>query len=385
MDCSTLAGEARTSGIPELRLDLRALERNIEIMAAWCRDQGVELSPHIKTTMTRPIVERQMEAGAWGVTVATVQQAGVALAWGLRRVVIANQVLHDADLALMRRWLERFEGLELYCFVDSEVGVERARRAMEGTTNALRVLIDVGMDSGRTGVREPHAAHALGSALRASSGLHLAGVAGYEGVGPNTRDEEALGEIDDYCRRVTAVFCHLMPLFQTERPVVSLGGSAFPDRAVHVLAQLREQLGNRSVLPLLRSGCYVAHDHGTYQEVSPIPGLRPALSVRAMVLSTPEPGLAVIGAGKRELPHDAGLPVLIGARDPQGRTRPTVAATATRIYDHHLVLAEAYGLQPGDEADLGISHPCSAFDRWPDITVTGDDGRPCDIWHPQFR
>ena len=63
------------ASLPQLRLSLPVLQHNVELMATWCRDRGVELCPHIKTTMTRPIVERQMRAGAWGVTVATVRQA----------------------------------------------------------------------------------------------------------------------------------------------------------------------------------------------------------------------------------------------------------------------------------------------------------------------
>ncbi|WFR70914.1 hypothetical protein P9209_15855 [Prescottella defluvii] len=67
--------------LPQLQLSLPAVEHNVELMATWCRDRGVELCPHIKTTMTRPIVERQLRAGAWGVTVATAHQASIALEW----------------------------------------------------------------------------------------------------------------------------------------------------------------------------------------------------------------------------------------------------------------------------------------------------------------
>ncbi|MFE9356378.1 hypothetical protein ACFYPB_19820 [Streptomyces olivaceoviridis] len=164
-----------------------------------------------------------------------------------------------------------------------------------------------------------------------------------------------------------------------------MGGSAFPDRVVHTLAEAARDFGDLPMVPALPSGCYVTHDHGTYAHVSRVPGLRPALTVRAVVLSTPEPGRAVVGAGKRELPYDAGLPVLIAGRDPHGTPRPAATATADQIYDHHLVLTDGRDLHVGDEVDLGISHPCSAFDRWPDITVVDGQGHPRDVWHPQFR
>ncbi|WP_411146932.1 alanine racemase [Streptomyces sp. x-80] len=383
-DDTPLSG-CRAPEMPELRLNLRALEHNVQLMADWCRDRRVELCPHIKTTMTRPVVERQMAAGAWGVTVATVRQAGIALGWGARRIIIANQVIHRPDLAAVRRWLEETPGLELYCFVDSTAGLDLARSAMEGAHNPLRVLVDVGAQGGRTGVRESAAAYELGTAVQASPGILLAGVAGYEGIRPNRRDAATLTDVDAHCRKAVTVFRSLTPLFQTAQPVFSMGGSAFPDRVVRALRELIGQPEGPRMVPVLRSGCYVTHDHGTYEHVSPLPGLRAALTVRAVVLSTPEPGRIVVGAGKRELPHDAGLPVFVGARDAQGVPRSAAQASAAHIYDHHLVLTHASGLQVGDEVDLGISHPCSAFDRWPDIAVVDDEGHTHDVWHPQFR
>ncbi|MER6047779.1 alanine racemase [Streptomyces sp. NPDC001793] len=372
--------------LPELRLHLGALEHNVQLMADWCRAHRLELCPHVKTTMTRPVVERQLAAGAWGVTVATARQAGIALSWGMRRILIANQVVHPADLAFLRQRLDTTPGLELYCLVDSVAGLQHARAALNGADNPLRMLVDVGVPGGRTGVRRPVDAQELGAAVaKAGDGLLLAGVAGYEGVRPNCRDAATLAAVDAHCRTTADAFASLAPLYQTPRPVFSMGGSAFPDRVADTVADLARQSASLPLVPVLRSGCYVTHDHGTYAHVSPLPGLRPALTVRAAVLSTPEPGTAVVGAGKRELPYDAGLPVLLAAYTASGAPRPAPRATAAQIYDHHLVLTDTHDLDVGDTVDLGISHPCSAFDRWPDITVTGDDGDVRDIWHPQFH
>ncbi|MEX7470261.1 alanine racemase [Mycobacterium adipatum] len=351
--------------IPQLRLNLAALEHNIALMSRWCLTQGWLLCPHIKTTMTRPIVERQIAAGAWGVTVATVTQAAVALRWGLRRILIANEVVTEHDLARLRGWLDTVPDLELYVFVDSGAGVDRARRAMSGTGNRLGVIVDVGTGGARTGVRDIRTAREVAAGCRHADGLRLAGVGGYEGVQRNERDEVTLGAVDAHIDRAVAVLDELVG--EIELPLFTMGGSAFPDRVVAVLGRLAPH-----VRPVLRSGCYVTHDHGTYARVSPIAGLRAALTVRAAVLSTPEPGLAVLGAGKRELAYDAGLPVVLGAR-----------ARAATIFDHHLVLTGADGIQVGDLVDLGISHPCSVFDRWRQIAVTDRD-RIIDVWRPEF-
>ncbi|MCV7194327.1 alanine racemase [Mycolicibacterium brumae] len=357
--------------LPELRVDLPALEHNIAVMAQWCAQRGVELCPHIKTTMTRPIVQRQLAAGAWGVTVATVRQAGVALDWGLRRILIANQVVHPGDLETIAQWLNAIGDLELYCLVDSVAGVRAAGSAMVGVQNPLRVLVDVGTANGRTGIRELALGLPIAELCAATPGLLLAGAAGYEGIRPNRRDTETIELVRAHCRATVAVFEQIRAQTQTERPIFSMGGSAFPDLVVDVLAGLSDR---DQALVVLRSGCYVTHDHGTYANVSPVAGLRPALSVRTVVLSAPEPGTVVVGAGKRELPYDAGVPVLLGAR-----------GVATRLFDHHLVFTEAAGLEVGDVVDLGISHPCSAFDRWAEIAVVDAAGRTSERWRPQFR
>jgi D-serine deaminase-like pyridoxal phosphate-dependent protein len=119
--------------------------------------------------------------------------------------------------------------------------------------------------------------------------------------------------------------------------------------------------------------------------VSPVPGLIPALSVRAVVLSTPEAGLAVVGAGKRDLPYDAGLPAFLAARTADGAVKDGASAHVRSLFDHHAVLTGVTGLDVTDTVDFGISHPCSAFDRWPDYVVTDGDGQDIDVWRTDFH
>ena len=62
----------------------------------------------------------------------------------------------------------------------------------------------------------------------------------------------------------------------------------------------------------------MVHDHGSYANASPLsgpghvgPSLIGALEVWADVLSVPEPGLALVGMGRRDVPEDLGLPVTL--------------------------------------------------------------------------
>lgn len=368
---------------PQLRLSSEALENNIRVMASWCRERGVDLAPHVKTTMSAPIITRQLAAGAVGLTVATVDQVASALGWGHQHVLVANEVVDRLGLTRLRNWLEEDSGREIRCFVDSVPGVEAAGQVFDAKAGAaLEVLIDVGTPGGRTGIRSLEDAVRVAEMVRAKPGLRLVGVAGYEGVVPNSRAAATITAVDRHCRLVRDVYLELARFFETPAPIYSMGGSAFPDRVVEFLPDDVHVPGTQTIL---RSGCYVTHDHGTYAGVSPVPGLIPALTVRAVVLSTPEDGIAVVGAGKRDLPYDAGLPVFLSAQTADGATKTGATAGVRNLFDHHTVLTGVSGLDVTDTVDFGISHPCSAFDRWPEYVVTDRHGDETDVWHTDFH
>ncbi len=364
---------------PQLRLSLPAVEANIAAMAHWCGAAKVHLWPHIKTTMCRPVVARQLAGGAQAVTVATLAQAIVAASWGCRKILIANEVVNPDALAQV---CGLAADAEVMLLLDSVSGLAAADNAARDAGVVLDVLIDVGRWGGRSGVRNEEDAIELAHRVRASRGLQLVGVSAYEGVGPAQRDEETLRRVDDHCRLAAAVFVELVAYYGTGHPVFTAGGSAFPDRVVAALAPVRAVPG---AVVALRSGCSVVHDHGMYQRVSPVGGLVPAVTVRGEVISAPEPSLVVVGVGKRDVPHDADLPTVLGAWDAKGRRHISCGGVVEALYDHHAVLQVTRAeLVIGDLVDFGISHPCGAFDRWSAIVVVDGDGRIVDEWATQF-
>lgn len=366
---------------PHMAVDLDAVDHNIALMADWAARHGAGLAPHVKTTMSASIAGRQVAAGAARLTVATVGQAEAVLSWGHRRLLIANEVVEPGALERLRSWIDGDESADVICLVDSAEGIGQAERVFARSPRGLPVMVDVGTPGGRTGVRDPRAAGQLGEAAAAARGLRLVGVAGYEGVVPSRRDDATLGAVDEHCRRTGAVFAGLRDRYETPAPVLSMGGSVFPDRVTAALPAADLVPGG---LLLLRSGCYVTHDHGIYARASPVAGLKPAITIRAMVLSAPEPGLVVLGAGKRELPHDAGMPVVLSAADLAGQPRAGVSGVVTNLFDHHAVLTGATGLRVTDVVELGVSHPCSAFSRWDSYLVTRGGG-PAGTERTDFR
>lgn len=345
---------------PVLVLRRAAAEANIATMASYCRRHGFDFAPHAKTTMAPGLLAAQFAAGAWGMTVATANQALVLRRLGVPRVLIANEVLDPVAL----RWLaaESQAGWQVYVQADSVVAAQRAR--------GLPVLAELGFPGGRTGARTVDEMVAVAEA----AGSGLAGVTAYEG---QLTDQDSVDEFLD--RVVEAVLrlrsAGLLPV----GALVSAGGSTWFDRVADLLSALPRDLRR-----VLRSGASVTHDDGFYRLRTPfqrVPDEGPltaALEIWAQVLSTPEPGLAVAGLGKRDAPFDEGLPVPLEIRR-DGASYPA-AASVTRLNDHHAYLAvDGDGLVPGDLIRFGISHPCTAFDKWRHIPVIDDDHRVIDV------
>ncbi|GGN47703.1 D-serine deaminase-like pyridoxal phosphate-dependent protein [Actinoplanes campanulatus] len=352
-----------------------AVEANIATMAAYCRRHGLDFAPHAKTTMAPRLLDAQLRAGAWGMTVATPHQALVMRRLGVERVLIANEILDPTAL----RWLaaESAAGWEVYFQVDSLAGVAAAA----ATGGPLRVLVELGHAGGRTGVRTLDEMETVARAVAAAPGLELAGVTGYEGQLPDQDGVDAF--LDHLVAGVARLSgAGLLP----ERGIVSAGGSAWFDRVADKLAGL--DVAARLVL---RSGASVTHDDGFYRERTPfvrVPDEGPlaaALEIWAQVLSAPEPGLALAGMGKRDAPFDEGLPVPLEIRRPDGVVESAEGLRVTKLNDHHTYLqVEGAVLEPGDLIRFGISHPCTAFDKWRDIPVVDEQRRVVDVLHTYF-
>ncbi|QWZ08606.1 alanine racemase [Nocardioides panacis] len=371
---------------------MSALEHNIATMARYCRDHGVDLYPHGKTTMAPQVVAAQLDAGSAGVTVATVAQLRVFQAHGLGPGLVANQVVDEAGASWLGRTLADHGQVAASCYVDSVEGATRLDRLVAaargaGTTARLGVLVELGHADGRTGARTLHQAQQVAEAVAASKALELVGVAGYEGSLVRETPSEAARAAREFCLGLGDLAGRLLARgLLPERPMVSAGGSAYFDAVVDALA------GEDAWRLVLRSGCYVTHDHGLYHDLSPFERsdegytLRPALQVFAPVLSRPEDGTVVIGAGRRDASSDGALPVVLAAR--RGDRQLDVRGVRTlRLFDQHLVAATPSSgceLEPGDEVQLGISHPCTTFDKWRWIPVVDDDDRIVDVLRTFF-
>jgi D-serine deaminase-like pyridoxal phosphate-dependent protein len=404
--------------MPVLVLRESAVARNIGAMAAYCAEAGVRLAPHGKTTMAPQLFARQLAAGAWAVTAATAGELQVCRAFGIPRVLLANELTDPAGAAWLAGELAADPGFDCYVYADSPAGVALLDEAVRQASPArpLPVLVELGYPGGRTGCRDLATAEAVARAVARAGSLRLAGVAGYEGLIGHDRSPQTVGEVTAYCRelRSLAELLAATGLVPGEL-ILTAGGSAFFDVVVRELApgwvgrrgrgqqsagrrgrgqqsagrgRGQQSEGRPAPVVVLRSGVYIAFDHGLYAGMvpGPPPALTPALELWAHVLSRPEPALALVCAGRRDVAFDAGLPVPLRIRGRGGSLRPATGMRAVRLDDQHcyLQLADGTELEPGEVVCFGVSHPCTTFDKWRVIPVVDDDYRVVDAVHTFF-
>ena len=371
-------------------LSRTALEHNSRWMRAFIQANKLSIAPHGKTTMAPQLFRRQIEDGAWAITVATLQQLMVCRLFGFHRLLIANELIGTGELDVISGELANAPQLEIYALVDSLAGIERiaaaGRRA--GNPARLQLLLEMGVAGGRTGCRSLADALEVARAAR-REGLTLRGVEGFEGVLKETPAVDAF--LDSITAAAEAIASEA--LFSAEGQVIlSAGGSAFYDRVAARFS--RSRLANE-VQIVTRSGCYLTHDSVSYEqhyramrareraEPGPHPGslptgdLRPALLIWTQLQSRPEPGRAILTMGRRDVGQDAGLPVpLLWYR--RGLHEAPVAVgeghSVAGLYDQHCCLdcPSTSALAVGDLVAFGISHPCTTFDKWQVLYVADE-------------
>jgi D-serine deaminase-like pyridoxal phosphate-dependent protein len=373
---------------PNLVIRRSAVEHNVGVMAAFAAERGAALAPHGKVGMAPRLWRMQLDAGAWGIAAAGAGQARVMRAAGVRRVLIANELADPTSI----RWVAtalRDEDVELVGQVDSERSVELLEQGVNeaGAERPLPVLVELGHAGGRTGSRDLDEARALAARVRGSDRLRLAGVTGYEGTLADDRSAASLERVGTFLGDLRSLATAVADEHGfDEPPIVSAGGSTFFDLAA-------QRLSGGDVRVLLRPGCYVTHDHGLYATSSPLANqpadrrLRPAIEAWGAVLSTPEPGLAILGLGRRDVSFDHGFPrpLRVRRRDGSGASiEDRVAVTALNDQHAFCRVDGDVRLGIGDVVRCGISHPCTALEKWRVIPVLDEEDRVVDAFATFF-
>src|SRR5258708_1091073 len=252
--------------LPRLIVKQNAIEHNILRMAQYCRERGVSLAPHAKTTMAPGIIKMQSAAGAWGSSVATITQAQPLRSHGVERILIANQVVEPKAIGWLATEMSKNPQFEAFILVDSLRGVSILNSTLDSLRPArpIPVLIELGENGGRAGCRTDGEAMQVADAVASSAYLQLTGVEGFEAV----LEQDLIRRFLKRLRSVATELARRGHFRQAAEAIVSAGSSEHLGVSVEELTGWDLDLPMR---PLLRPGGYATN--------APWPGYLPALEI----------------------------------------------------------------------------------------------------------
>jgi D-serine deaminase-like pyridoxal phosphate-dependent protein len=353
---------------PIMVLKESALNNNIAQMMSFCNSVKAELAPHVKTTMSPQLAKMQIAAGASALTVANFWQASIFLKFGFKNLIIANEVLDPMAIAAIAK-INKLKQAEIIFYVDSIAGLETIQKhtPIEDEQN---LFIEIGTENGRGGVRDLAQVEQIAQQIRADSRLKLRGVTGFEGAVPDgARGRRGEKKLVKFCQKIVAAANLAYPNKSEEVFTISAGGSAYFDIVARELNKFDKQ---RRLL--LRSGGYITHDHRYYEEIYPFAAtdrsFQPAIEVWAQVISKPEQDFGVLNLGKRDIGNDLHNPIPIKSYDGQVKS---FSAVIEKLNDQHGYLRTRADFQLAQLIGLGISHPCTTFDKWRLVPLVNDN------------
>jgi 3-hydroxy-D-aspartate aldolase len=294
---------------PALILDLDAFEHNVRSMSELCRKAGKRLRPHAKSHKSTTIARGQLEAGAVGISVATVHEAEVMIHAGIGGVLITSPIAGKAKLDAIARLAAIAQGLIVV--VDSLEGVQALEARLRREGRSVGVLLDVDVGMRRTGVSDIRRAAKIAARLQVSGSLEFLGLQCYSGM---------VQHIPELSRRTRT---YTRELRQLENLIEVLDSQGFTPQIVSGGGTGTFYIDSaRNLLTECQAGSYVFMDL-QYNAVELSPSsrspFRTSLFVQSMVLSNNHAGAATLDAGFKSFSLD-GPPPVPGRGAPRGST-----------------------------------------------------------------
>ena len=319
---------------PALVVDVTAMQRNIERMAAFYADGVCKLRPHFKAHKTPEIARLQLAAGSCtGLTCATVGEAEAIVDERITDdILIANEVVGPGKAARVAQLAAA--GVDMKVAVDSDYGLDEIAEAAREQETEIGVLVDINVGLPRCGIAPGEPALALAKRVQATEGVRLHGLMGYEGhvVGLEDRAEResrAAKAMDRLLSTARVVRDAGLPC-----EIVSAGGTGTFDIT-----------GRMEGITEIQAGSYVLMDMAYGKLGLPF---EPAFSILATVLSRPRPEQCAADAGLKACAVDHGNP---SVKDMDG-------ASVLFLSDEHATIAlpSESTIAVGDSIELWPSH-----------------------------
>jgi D-serine deaminase-like pyridoxal phosphate-dependent protein len=337
---------------PALVLDIDAAQRNIDHMAGELKQLGkATIRPHYKTHKSPDLARRQLQAGAGGLSMATVWEAAVLAAAGMDDLFVVNTVAHPAKLRTLAG-LARDHRILVAVDEAANAAAQSAAAVAAGSTLGIMVEVDTGMN--RCGVDTARECLALARRVTDLRGLRFEGITGYEGHCSMTPDSDLRHERQ---REAMTFFTGVADLLEADGipcKIRSAGGiatwkwtAAYPG------------------LTEIQAGTYVVMDnfHGRM-----VPGFEHSLTIQATVISR-QSGQVIVDAGNKSV------------ADPADVTIVGQDIAVARFDEEHGIFAAPGGspLRVGDPVALVPGYSPSTV-NWYDVYHVVRDDVVVDIW-----
>ena len=371
--------------MPIMVLKQDQLNHNLKTFSDYLKRNNLYISPHGKTTMSPQLYSAQLEFGAWGITAGAINQIQVMYQYGVKKILLANQLLGKSHLKTISNYINNDKDFSFYCFVDSLDQFHNMKKNLNDTKliNPINLLPEIGAQNGRTGIRSKEIFLELVDEIvkDKSNNFRFSGIASYEGIAAVAM--KGSQAVHDFCAFIEDIILNIPSSYfsHLDELIITSGGSTHFDIVGERFSKLDLSV---PIKILLRSGCYITHDHGPYLEALKTAQedknrnwdqvLQPALEIWSYVQSIPETNLAFLTMGKRDAPYDAGLPKPLKRFRPGEGYLELGSAEIFSSNDQHsfVKLADNHGWKVGDMICSGISHPCTAFDKWKFIPVVNN-------------
>lgn len=319
---------------PSLLLDIEAAERNIRRMADYFRGKKASLRPHVKVHKSPFLAQKQIAAGARGITCATITEAEVMADSGVNDILIANEIVGEGKL---RRTATLGKCCQLAVAVDNVENARQISSAASKMNSRIGVLVDVNLGSklegvlDRCGVSPGAPAVELANKLAKLKNIEFRGLMGYEGSVRKFPEFESRKEI---VKKALGVLMETRDLIQDSGlnvTVISCGGTS----SYNVV-------GESPGVTEVQAGTYVFMDRihslqGIDFEVS--------LTVLTSIVSRPRPEKIIVDAGLKAISVDAGLPTV--------KEMPELELFLLNAEHGHMRIADSSShLKIGDQLEL---------------------------------
>ncbi len=336
---------------PALILDLPVARRNITKMADRLKTMPARLRPHIKVHKSPELARMQVEAGAIGISTATVWEAIVMVRSGLDSIFVVNTIAGREKLAALADLARDADVMVAVDDATNAADLAAAARAAKSTVGVL-IEVDTGMD--RAGVDTPEQALELARKVAALDGVRLLGVTGYEGHCSLTPERELRSTRQRAAMGMLVLAAEKLKVAGLPSPIVSAGGTATWDWTATTPGVTEIQAGSYAVMDNFH-----APMAGDFEK---------AITVLTTVISRP-PDRVIVDAGNKSL----GAPALSTIRGH--------ALTAMRFDEEHglFIAAPSYPLKVGDVVEL-IPGYAPGTVNWYDAYHVVEGDRVVDVW-----